>query len=310
MTQKLSLHEGIKIFLPSCLRVFVAAIRTAKTLWIFIFISMQNNSLIAQQKYPALTHVISFDDLVERKTIKMVEWINPDGVREKMKIVEMAIPIDQKMRALTTDFVRSNYGLDSPWLHPRVIVFHAMGDGDLRTSLEVSSFLNDRIPEEWGNLCKAGNLPNGAHFIIEKKGDVICLSPPVSSDESRISYDRDNHKWWVKRHQDGNPIAIGIENVTDRGNVTDLTTEQIESNAKLARWLLWMESGKIDYIMSHHQFNDDHNYALFLTAFKLKHVQKQYRTKGRKDIGDRNLRRIIDRIDQFGCETHSFFDIP
>jgi len=281
-----------------------------QTLRIFAFIVTQSGFIVAQQKYSALIHVISFDDLVERKTIKAVEWTNPNGVREKMKITEMAIPIDQKMRALTTDFVRSNYGLDSPWLRPRVIIFHAMGDGDLKTSLEVSSFLNDRIPEEWGTLYKAGNLPNGAHFIIEKNGNVICLSPPVSSDESGISYDRNNHKWWVKRHQDGNPIAIGIENVTDRGNVTDLTTEQIESNAKLARWLHWMESGKIDYIMSHHQFNDDHNYALFLTAFKLKHFQKQYRTKGRKDIGDRNLRRIIDRIDQFGCETHSFFDIP
>jgi hypothetical protein len=182
-----------------------------------------------------------------------------------------------------------------------------MGDGNLKTSLEVSSFLNDRIPESWGNLHNAGKLPNGAHFIIEKSGNVICLTPPVSSDESRISYDRNDHKWWVKRHQDGNPIAIGVENVTDQGNVTDLTREQIESNAKLARWLLWMENGKIDYAMSHHQFNDDRNYDAFLTAFKLKHLQKQYRTKERKDVGDKNLRRIIDKISEFGYNIHSFF---
>ena len=280
-----------------------------KTLWIFGLFNTQSSFIFAQQNYPALTRVISFDDLVERKTTKMVEWINPNGVREKMKITEMAIPIDQKMKAMIKDFVLSNYGLESPWLHPRVIVFHAMGDGDLKTSLEVSSFLNDRIPDSWGNLYKAGLLPNGAHFLIEKNGNVICLTPPVSSDGSRISYDRDNHKWWVKRHQDGNPIAIGIENETDQGNVTDLTQEQIESNAKLARWLLWMENGKIDYAMSHHQFNDDRNYDVFLTAFKLEHLQKQYRTKGRKDIGDKNLRKIIDKINQFGYEAHSFFDL-
>jgi hypothetical protein len=277
-----------------------------KTLWIIAF-GAYSISMHAQQKYPELTRVISFDDLVERKTVILVAWINPNGVREKMKITEMAIPMDQKMRALTTDFVLSNYGLDSPWLHPRVIVFHAMGDGNLKTSLEVSSFLNDRIPESWGNLYKAGKLPNGAHFIIEKSGNVICLTPPVSSDESRISYDRNDHKWWVKRHQDGNPIAIGVENVTDQGNVTDLTREQIESNAKLARWLLWMENGKIDYAMSHHQFNDDRNYDAFLTAFKLKHLQKQYRTKERKDVGDKNLRRIFDKINEFGYNIHSFF---
>jgi N-acetyl-anhydromuramyl-L-alanine amidase AmpD len=184
-----------------------------------------------------------------------------------------------------------------------------MGDGDLKTSLEVSSFLNDQIPESWGNLYQAGKLPNGAHFIIEKDGRVICLTPPVSSDESRISYDRGNHKWLVRRHQDGNPIALGIENITDQGNLTDLTKEQIESNAKLARWLLWMENRKIDYAMSHHQFNDDQNYDLFLTAFKLHHLQKQYRTKGRKDIGDKNLRRIIDKIKQYEYTIHSFFDL-
>ena len=280
-----------------------------KTLWIFILIINQSIFIIAQQKYPALTRVISFDDLVERKTIKKIEWTNPNGVTETMRLTEMPVPVDRKMKELTRDFVLANYGLNSIWLHPRVIVFHAMGDGDLKTSLEVSSFLHDQIPESWGNLFKAGKLPNGAHFIIEKNGNVICLSLPVSSDESRISYDRGDHKWLVKRHQDGNPIAIGIENVTDQGNVTDLTKEQIESNAKLARWLLWMEKGKVDYAMSHHQFNDDQNYDLFLTAFKLQHLQKQYRTKGRRDIGDKNLRRIIDKINQFGYETHSFFDL-
>jgi len=280
-----------------------------KKLWISALIITQSISIFAQQKYPALTRVISFDDLVEGKTIKKVEWTNPNGVRETMRLTEMPVPVDGKMKELTKEFVLANYGINSIWLHPRVIIFHAMGDGDLKTSLEVSSFLNDRIPEGWGTLYKAGKLPNGAHFIVEKNGNVICLSQPVSTDESRISYDRDNHKWMVKRHQDGNPIAIGIENVTDRGNVTDLTKEQIESNAKLARWLLWMEKGKIDYAMSHHQFNDDQNYELFLTAFKLKHLQKQYRTKGRKDIGDKNLRRIIDKVNQFGYETHSFFDL-
>ena len=221
----------------------------------------------------------------------------------------MVIPIDQKMMELTKDFVVSNYGLNSIWLHPRVIVFHAMGDGDLKNSLEVSSFLNDQIPKSWGNLYQAGRLPNGAHFIIDKDGKIICLTPPVSSDESQISYKRNNHKWIVKRHQDGNPVAIGIENVTDQGNFTVLTGKQVESNAQLARWLIWMENNKIDYLTSHHQFNNDVNYGFFLKAFKLENLQQQYRTRGRKDIGDSNIREIIGKVNRYGYSVHSFFEL-
>src|SRR5258706_1964975 len=235
-----------------------------KTLWIFVIINTESIFCYAQQTYPALTRVIAFDDLVERKTVKKVEWTNPNGIRETMIFTEMPVPVDGKMKDLTKDFVLANYGVNSIWVRPRVIVFHAMGDGDLKTSLEVSSFLNDQIPESWGNLYQAGKLPNGAHFIIEKDGRVICLTPPVSSDESRISYDRGNHKWLVRRHQDGNPIAIGIENVTDRGNATDLTKEQIGTNAKLARWLVWMEKGNIAYAISPHQSNDHQNDEGFL----------------------------------------------
>ena len=187
-------------------------------------------------------------------------------------------------------------------------MFHAMGDGDLKTSLNISSFLNDEIPEAWGVLHRAGKLPNGAHFIIDRNGDVICLTPPVSLDEREISYDRNNHKWMVKRHQDGNPLAIGIENVTPAGNWTNFTKEQLKSNAKLGRWLMWMEGGKINYIMSHHQFNDDANYALFLKTFHLNHLQPGYRTRGRKDVGDKNLKEIFERINGAGWEGHSFFE--
>jgi hypothetical protein len=263
-----------------------------------------------QQKYPVLTNVIAFEELRSRAFVRELEWTNPDGVSEKMKISEMAIPVDQKMMGLIRDFVHFNYGLDSVWLRPRVIVFHAMGDGDLKTSLEVSSFLNDQIPESWGSLYKAGRLPNGAHFIIDKDGTIICLTPPISTVGDRVSYDRDHHHWIIKRHQDGNPVAIGIENVTDRGNLVDLTPLQRDANAKLARWLIWMEKGRIDYVMSHHQFNDEKNYDLFLTAFGLKHLHQEYRTRGRRDIGDKNLGAILTKVRDAGYTTHSFVDLP
>ena len=280
-----------------------------RTLLILAILTARDISSSGQQTFSILTRTLTFGELLQNASIRDVEWTNPNGVHEKMRITEMVIPIDQKMMELTKDFVVSNYGLNSIWLHPRVIVFHAMGDGDLKNSLEVSSFLNDQIPKSWGNLYQAGRLPNGAHFIIDKDGKIICLTPPVSSDESQISYKRNNHKWIVKRHQDGNPVAIGIENVTDQGNFTVLTGKQVESNAQLARWLIWMENNKIDYLTSHHQFNDDVNYGFFLKAFKLENLQQQYRTRGRKDIGDSNIREIIGKVNRYGYSVHSFFEL-
>ena len=281
----------------------------SRSYFILAFLFALEVSLFAQENFPVLTRTITFEKLLRYASTRDLVWTNPNGVQEKMSITEMSIPIDQKMMQLTLGFVISNYGLNSVWLQPRAIVFHAMGDGDLKTSLEVSSFLNDQIPESWGNLYKAGLLPNGAHFIIDKDGKIICLTPPVSSDGSRISYKKENHKWIIKRHQDGNPVAIGIENVTDRGNFTMLTDKQIESNARLARWLIWMEDNKIDYLTSHHQYNDDSNYEFFLKAFNLKHLQLPYRTRGRRDIGDPNVRKIIEKVNRTGYFIHSFFEL-
>ncbi len=261
----------------------------------------------SQVKHPVLTRIISFDELKKKSVERKAEWKNPDGSQEELKFVEMAIPINNTIKERTREFVHSVYGLDSVWLNPKMIVFHAMGDGDLKTSLEVSSFLNDQIPSGWGNLSKAGLLPNGAHFIIDRDGTVICLSHPFSPDGQQVSYAPDNHRWPVRRHQDGNPVAIGIENVTPANDYTSLTDAQIESNAKLARWLIWFEKGKIEFIASHHQFNDDKNYDRFLSAFHLQNHRKQFRTKGRKDVGDKNLDHLLTLIKKYGSGCSLFF---
>lgn len=261
----------------------------------------------AQQIYPRLTATISFEALQKKSVARKVEWTNPDGSHEQLSFTEMAIPFPESVKNLSRHFVHDVYGLDSIWLAPRMIVFHAMGDGDLKISLEVSSFLHDRMPESWGTLAKAGALPNGAHFIVDRDGTIYCLFPPVSKTDSSISYLRNNHRWYIKRHQDGNPVAIGIENVTPKGNYTALTEAQQEANATLARWLFWFENGNIEFIASHHQFNDDEEYDRFLTFFHLQNFKKQYRTMGRKDVGDETLNELVQKINQSGVTFSPFF---
>ncbi|PZR25646.1 MAG: hypothetical protein DI538_27145 [Azospira oryzae] len=256
------------------------------------------------QQNPVLDKNISFAALSKKKAERTVSWTNPDGSSETLNLIEMAIPVNEK---LTTEFNKNNYGIASPWLTPKMIVLHSMDLGSLKESLEQSSLLHDRIPESWGLLSKAGKLPNGAHFMVDKDGTIYCLTPPMARNKKKVDYTSPAHRWYVKRHQDGNPCAIGIENVTDaNGDYTDLTAEQVEANSKLVRWLIQFEENRIEYVNSHHQFNDENTLNHLHKLLELNYQNKPFRTTGRKDIGDDKLTDILLQVKLSGYTISSF----
>lgn len=246
--------------------------------------------------------VISYDQLLKRKVQKKFTWLNPDSSREEIAFIQTRIPVDREMRDLTSRFMQDNYGRNSIWVEPRMIVIHSMDLEDLRTSLEKSSFLDKTMPEEWQTVIKAGHLPSGAHFIIDRDGTIYCLTPPSwTKDETKISYNRNQHQWLVRRHLDAVPMAIGIENVTARdGTFEDLTDKQIESNAQLVSWLLWMEKGTITHVTSHHQFNDTTRFESMLREYSLTLPRPMYRAWERQDVGDEMLVRILAEVRRRG----------
>lgn len=244
-----------------------------------------------------LTGVITFDELLAHKVTRQLQWVDLKGENRVLDVIEIQIPITDTIKRMTLEFEQKNYHYNSVWLTPRVVVLHSMDLDDLRQSLEQSSLLHDSIPSSWGLLSKAGSLPNGAHFIIDKDGTIYCLTPPLSKDGKTVSYERTNHQWFIRRHQDANPLAIGIENVTPaNGDFTDLSEAQITANAQLIRWLMWFENGQIKEITSHHQYNDEQFLDRILGTTNLRHHLKPYRTTGRKDVGDAVLDRIIEKI--------------
>lgn len=253
--------------------------------------------------------VISFDQLFATRVEQTFAWVNPDSSSEKIRFEQMPIPVDKQMKDMTQRFMLDNYGRNSIWVEPRMIVIHSMDLEDLQTSLQQSSFLDRRMPGTWTTVVKAGSLPSGAHFIIDRDGTIYCLTPPWSTDDDTgISYNRDRHRWFIRRHVDANPMAIGIENVTLRnGSFDDLTSAQVASNAKLVRWLLWMEKGAITHVVSHHQFNDTTQYEAMLKEFSIELPRPMYRAWTRKDVGDGVLGQILDKVRRKGWNVREQF---
>lgn len=269
------------------------------TLWIILL------SLLTLEAQPTLTGNITFEELLKRKSSRVLTWSNPDATRDSLTITLLPIPINEKIVRLTTDFANSNYGISTPWLNPKMIVLHSMDFGSLKEALEKSSFLHDRMPESWGVLSKAGALPNGAHFFIDREGEIYCLTPPLSRNSISESWS-DDHHWLIRRHQDGNPLAIGIENITlPDGRFDDLTESQIMANAKLIQWLIGFEKSKIQFLFSHHQFNDTTFHNTLMQKFKLNYHQKKYRTTDRQDIGSEGLKKIKELVNQTGWKIKS-----
>jgi hypothetical protein len=265
--------------------------------------------LLADQVAAQSLQVISYESLKKNQLPQKLSWINPDSTKEELQIIQMAIPIDNEMKDLTRLFMSENYGRSSIWVEPRMIVIHSMDLGDLQHSLEQSSFLDRHMPPEWTTQAKAGALPSGAQFIIDRDGKIYCLTPPnLSHDESRVSYRREDHRWMIKRHLDANPMALGIENVTPQnGSFEDLTGQQVNANAQLVRWLLWMEKGSITHLASHHQFNDSARFDSMLKEFSLKLPRPMLKAWTRKDVGEAAFRRIIDDVRKRGWPVKESF---
>lgn len=262
-------------------------------------------SLVTIDAQPTLTGNITFEELLKLKSSRVLTWSNPDATRDSLTITLLPIPINEKIISLTTDFTQSNYGITTPWLNPKMIVLHSMDFGSLKEALEKSSFLHDRMPESWGVLSRAGLLPNGAHFFIDRGGEVYCLTPPLSKNSFSENWS-DDHRWLIRRHQDGNPLAIGIENITlPNGKFDDLTEAQIAANAKLIHWLISFEKSQIKYVFSHHQFNDAAFQKNVLKKFNLQYYQPHHRTTQRQDIGNEILQKIKDLVIQRGWNIKS-----
>ena len=277
----------------------------------FLVISDQVNALSEQE-------VISYDNLLAGKVQKTFTWRNENDLQESIEINIINIPETLEIQNLKKEYLINiygdNYQESLQQVTPTMIVVHSMALGYLQKSLEDSGFLLNTV--NWG-ISKWGQLPVGAHFMVDQDGTIYCLS--WNQDESN-SNSLEHMKFPLKRHmKEANPFAIGIENIvpfvsnwwekSDSEKIelfSNLSQEQIVASAQLVSWLKSWNKG-ITHVFSHSQFVDSdfrsavlNNENLLPVPFNLEYV-----TKNKYDIKKDVLDEIVSAVNERGYTLSS-----
>ncbi len=178
---------------------------------------------------------------------------------------------------LTVQYNKENYGIDTYKLDtPRIIVVHYTAIDDLDATLNL--FKQDNIASSRDYIKDFSSLNVGIHYVVDKDGKIYHLMPDTI----------------VARHLIGfNHVSLGIENIAK--DSTDLTYEQIESDAKLIRFLL-EKYPTIEYVIGHHEYNNKKlpHYKYFRS------LNPAYKPYGKIDPGDWFMKKLRNRLNTDG----------
>lgn len=205
------------------------------------------------------------------------------GSKEKVEsspvIEQVSIEVDtvnilsDKKLELTKQYNKEHYGLSGYKLDtPRIIVVHYTAIDDLDATLNL--FQKDNIALSRDYIKDFSSLNVGIHYVVDKDGKIFHLMPDSI----------------VARHLIGfNHVSLGIENISK--DSTDLTTAQIESNAKLIKFLS-EKYPTIEYMIGHDEYNDQSlpHYKYFRS------LNAAYKPYGKIDPGPAYMSKLRRRL--------------
>ena len=188
----------------------------------------------------------------------------------KVDTVDILSP---KKLQLTIDYNKENYGISSYKLDtPRIIVVHYTAIDDLDATLNL--FKKDNIASSRDYIKDFSSLNVGIHYVVNKDGHIFHLMPDTI----------------VARHLIGfNHVSLGIENISK--DSTDLTSAQVESDAKLIEFLV-RKYPTIKYMIAHHEYNDT-----TLPHYKyFRSLNSAYKPYGKIDPGPNFMMKLRKRF--------------
>jgi len=185
--------------------------------------------------------------------------------------------LSPKKLSLTVQYNKENYGINTYKLDtPRIIVVHYTAIDNLDATLNL--FRNDIVASSRDYIKDFSSLNVGVHYVVDKDGHIFHLMPDTI----------------VARHLIGfNYVSLGIENISK--DSTDLTDAQVESDAKLIKFLV-RKYPSIRYMIAHHEYKDK-----TLPHYKyFRSLNAAYKPYGKIDPGPNFMSKLRKRLEADG----------
>ena len=186
----------------------------------FAFFSLNYNSE-SQEKS------IEFETAKAEQTTEIEEPTQEEVYIPDINIVDKPIHWSENRERLIREYAQLHYGKSEIQIIPQAVVVHWTAGSTWESAY--NWFYNDAMAD--------GTLNVASQFIVDRDGTIYRLTEETALDRHVIGY---------------NWCAIGIENVGGVNNIEDLTSEQLQANIDLIRYL-HAKYPTIQYVFGHYQ---------------------------------------------------------
>lgn len=193
------------------------------------------------------------------------------------KIVGKFIEYGPERQRLTIQYRKAHQDpkADSIQIVPRMVVLHYTVIPTFDATWKYFNSVHAETAR--AALSGAGDVNVSAQFLVDRDGTIYRLMPETE----------------MARHCIGlNHVSIGVENVGD-GDKLPLTPEQVESNARLVRYLAG--KFKIEYLIGHQEYRrmEKAKFADGTPVFL--ELDPQYRNQ-KQDPGDEFMKKVREKV--------------
>lgn len=193
------------------------------------------------------------------------------SVNAAPNIIDKPVLWNDYREQLTREYAERHYGFSTTTIEPKAVVVHWTAGSTWESAYY--TFYDETRGDG------SGTVNVSSQFIVDRDGTIYRTMP-----ENKLARHVIGYNW----------CAIGIENVGGVDNVEDLTTEQLQANIELIRYL-HEKYPSIEYVFGHYQ-----QVAARESGLYIENVQGYYSIK--EDPGKIFMRGLRDALESDGLK--------